>query len=38
LRAFSKHIYQEEYRLCETETVCADQVVCALPIYQLQIL
>jgi len=32
----AKHIYQEEYRLCETETVCADQVVCALPIYQLQ--
>lgn len=32
----TKHIYQDEYRLHETETVHADRVVCALPIYQLQ--
>lgn len=30
-----KHIYQEEYKLYETETVYGDRVVCALPIYQL---
>lgn len=30
-----KHIYQKEYRLYETQTVYADRVVCALPIYQL---
>jgi len=30
-----KHLYQEEYRILETETVFADRVVCALPIYKL---
>jgi len=30
-----KHIYQEEYRIFETETLLADRVVCALPIYKL---
>lgn len=30
-----KHIYQEEYRIFETEALSADRVVCALPIYQL---
>jgi phytoene dehydrogenase-like protein len=30
-----KHIYQEEYKLNQTETIYADSVVCALPIYQL---
>jgi phytoene dehydrogenase-like protein len=30
-----KHIYQEEYRIFETETIYADRVVCALPIYKL---
>lgn len=30
-----KHIYQEEYRILETEAVYADRVVCALPIYKL---
>ena len=29
-----KHIYQEEYRLCETTFIAADRVVCAVPIYQ----
>jgi len=27
--------YPEEYRLCETDLISADRVVCALPIYQL---
>jgi len=30
-----KHIYQEEYRMYETELIEADRVVCALPIYKL---
>jgi phytoene dehydrogenase-like protein len=30
-----KHIYQEEYRIFETENIYANRVVCALPIYQL---
>jgi len=30
-----KHLYQEEYRILETETIFADRVVCALPIYKL---
>jgi len=30
-----KHIYQDEYTILETETVYADRVVCALPIYKL---
>ncbi len=30
-----KHIYQEEYRIFETEVIYADCVVCALPIYHL---
>ncbi len=30
-----KHLYQEEYRIFETETISAERVVCALPIYQL---
>ena len=30
-----KHIYQEEYRIFETELIEADRVVCALPIYKL---
>lgn len=30
-----KHIYQEEYRIFQTETLKADRIVCALPIYQL---
>jgi phytoene dehydrogenase-like protein len=30
-----KHLYQEEYRIMETETLYADRVVCALPIYKL---
>jgi len=30
-----KHLYQEEYRILETEAVYADRVVCALPIYKL---
>jgi len=30
-----KHIYQEEYRMFETEFIAADRVVCALPIYKL---
>jgi prolycopene isomerase len=29
------HIYQEEYRMYETELIEADRVVCALPIYKL---
>lgn len=29
------HPYQEEYRMFETETLLADRVVCALPIYKL---
>jgi phytoene dehydrogenase-like protein len=29
------HLYQEEYRMFETETLFADRVVCALPIYKL---
>jgi len=29
------HPYQEEYRIFETETIYADRVVCALPIYKL---
>ena len=33
-----KHLYQEEYRILETETVFADRVVCALPIYKLSYL
>ncbi|MCX5852897.1 MAG: FAD-dependent oxidoreductase [Deltaproteobacteria bacterium] len=31
-----RHPYEEEYRIPETETIHADRVVCALPIYQLQ--
>ncbi len=31
----AKHIYQEEYRIYETEFIAADRVVCALPIYKL---
>jgi len=30
-----RHIYEEEYRIFETETIRADRVVCALPIYKL---
>lgn len=30
-----KHIYQEEYKMFETEILYGDRVVCALPIYQL---
>lgn len=30
-----RHIYEEEYRIFETEMVRADRVVCALPIYKL---
>ncbi len=30
-----KHIYQEEYRILETETLTSGRVVCALPIYKL---
>ncbi len=30
-----KHIYEEEYRMYETEFIAADRVVCALPIYKL---
>lgn len=30
-----KHIYQEEYRIFETESIEADRVICALPIYKL---
>jgi prolycopene isomerase len=30
-----KHIYQEEYRIFETELLTAERVVCALPIYKL---
>ncbi|MCD6571318.1 MAG: NAD(P)/FAD-dependent oxidoreductase [Deltaproteobacteria bacterium] len=29
------HIYQEEYRIFETEVIYADRVVCAVPIYHL---
>lgn len=31
-----KHIYEEEYRMYETEFIAADRVVCALPIYKLE--
>jgi len=30
-----KHPYQEEYRILENETILAERVVCALPIYKL---
>ncbi|PKN66987.1 MAG: amine oxidase [Chloroflexi bacterium HGW-Chloroflexi-5] len=30
-----KHIYQEEYRIFETELIEGDRIVCALPIYKL---
>jgi len=30
-----RHLYEEEYRIVETEVILADRVVCALPIYQL---
>jgi phytoene dehydrogenase-like protein len=30
-----RHIYEEEYQLFEQETILADRVVCALPIYKL---
>jgi phytoene dehydrogenase-like protein len=30
-----RHPYQEEFRIPETETIFADRVVCALPIYKL---
>jgi prolycopene isomerase len=29
------HLYEGEYQIVETETICAERVVCALPIYQL---
>ena len=29
------HLYETEYQILETETIFADRVVCALPIYQL---
>jgi prolycopene isomerase len=31
----ASHLYEQEYQIVETETVCAERVVCALPIYQL---
>jgi len=30
-----RHPYEKEYRMLETETIYADRIVCALPIYQL---
>ena len=30
-----EHVYEKEYRIFEKETIYADRVVCALPIYQL---
>ena len=30
-----KHPYQEEYRIAETQSLFADRIVCALPIYKL---